>query len=129
MAWKKGDKNQYIFFRSIIFFVEIRLEKECIRFSVALAGYAKSALVKLHQLSYVFMMRLLCLQVTVSSHHPLSMISLLSMVHTFYVQVTDDDPDSITATLRARLTSNDPNLTTSERLQIRQFLEAYQQEG
>ncbi|XP_058207708.1 phosphoglucan phosphatase DSP4, amyloplastic isoform X3 [Rhododendron vialii] len=46
-----------------------------------------------------------------------------------YVQVTDDDPDSITAALRARLTSNDPDLTTSERLQIRQFLEAYQQEA
>ncbi|KAG5557166.1 hypothetical protein RHGRI_007435 [Rhododendron griersonianum] len=46
-----------------------------------------------------------------------------------YVQVTDDDPNSITAALRARLTSNDPNLTTSERLQIRQFLEAYQLEG
>lgn len=93
------------------------------KFFCSLSGlYAKSALVKLHQLSYVFMMRLL--QVTVSSHHPLSMISILSMVHTFYVQVTDDDPDSITAALRARLTSNDPNLTTSERLQIRQFLEA-----
>ncbi|KAE9465362.1 hypothetical protein C3L33_02732, partial [Rhododendron williamsianum] len=46
-----------------------------------------------------------------------------------YVQVTDDDPNSITAALRARMTSNDPNLTTSERLQIRQFLEAYQLEG
>lgn len=49
---KRRQKPIYIFPKHH-FFVEIRLEKECIRFSVALAGYAKSALVKLHQLSYM----------------------------------------------------------------------------
>ncbi|XP_052198680.1 phosphoglucan phosphatase DSP4, amyloplastic [Diospyros lotus] len=45
-----------------------------------------------------------------------------------YVQVTDDDPNSITAGLRKKLTSDDPDLTTHERLQIRQSLEAYPQD-
>ena len=45
------------------------------------------------------------------------------------VQVTtDDDPNSITAGLRKKLTSDDPDLTTHERLQIRQVLEAYPQD-
>lgn len=43
-------------------------------------------------------------------------------------QVTDDDPNSITAGLRKKLTSDDPDLTTHERLQIRQSLEAYPQD-
>jgi protein-tyrosine phosphatase len=46
-----------------------------------------------------------------------------------YVQVTDDDPDSVAAAQRERLMSNDPDLTTNERLQIRPFLEAYPEEA
>ncbi|KAF3434119.1 hypothetical protein FNV43_RR25222 [Rhamnella rubrinervis] len=42
-----------------------------------------------------------------------------------FVQVVDDDSSSVDATLRKRLTSDDPDLTTEERLKVRQFLEAY----
>lgn len=41
------------------------------------------------------------------------------------MQVVEDDPNSINATLRKRLTGDDPDLTTAERLKIRQFLEAH----
>lgn len=42
-----------------------------------------------------------------------------------FIQVADDDLSSDNATIRKRLTSDDPDLTTDERLKIRQFLEAY----
>ncbi|XP_057476617.1 phosphoglucan phosphatase DSP4, amyloplastic-like [Actinidia eriantha] len=42
-----------------------------------------------------------------------------------YIQVSDDDPSTITATLRKRLMGNYSDLTKDERLKIRQFLEAY----
>ncbi|PSR98055.1 Phosphoglucan phosphatase DSP4 [Actinidia chinensis var. chinensis] len=45
-----------------------------------------------------------------------------------YVQVSNDDPSTVTAPIRKRLTGNDPDLTKDERLTIRQFLEAYPQE-
>lgn len=41
------------------------------------------------------------------------------------MQVVEDDPNSTNATLRKRLTGDDPDLTTAERLKIRQFLEAH----
>ncbi|XP_061998374.1 phosphoglucan phosphatase DSP4, amyloplastic isoform X1 [Rosa rugosa] len=41
-----------------------------------------------------------------------------------YVQV-EDDPNSVNAIIRKRLMGDDPDLTTHERLKIRQFLEAY----
>lgn len=41
-----------------------------------------------------------------------------------YVQVSDDNPESITAKLRERLMADEPDLTKNERLIIRQFLEA-----
>ncbi|KAG8380584.1 hypothetical protein BUALT_Bualt06G0030700 [Buddleja alternifolia] len=41
-----------------------------------------------------------------------------------YVQVFDDNPSSISAAIRKRLTGDDPNLSTNERIIIRQFLEA-----
>ncbi|XP_059628392.1 phosphoglucan phosphatase DSP4, amyloplastic isoform X1 [Cornus florida] len=40
-----------------------------------------------------------------------------------YVAVLEDDPNSINAVLRERLTGDDPALTKDERLKIRQFLE------
>ncbi|KAK9911564.1 hypothetical protein M0R45_035462 [Rubus argutus] len=42
-----------------------------------------------------------------------------------YVQVVEDDPNSTNANIRKRLTGDDPDLTTHERLKIRQFLEAH----
>ncbi|KAH7537029.1 phosphoglucan phosphatase DSP4, amyloplastic [Ziziphus jujuba] len=42
-----------------------------------------------------------------------------------FVQVLDDDPSTANATLRERLTGDDPHLTSVERQKIRQFLEAY----
>ncbi|KAK1396550.1 Phosphoglucan phosphatase DSP4, amyloplastic [Heracleum sosnowskyi] len=41
-----------------------------------------------------------------------------------YVQVSDDNPESITAKLREKLMVDEPDLTKNERLIIRQFLEA-----
>ncbi|XP_062156171.1 phosphoglucan phosphatase DSP4, amyloplastic [Alnus glutinosa] len=41
-----------------------------------------------------------------------------------YVQVVDDDAESLRANLWKRLTSDDPDLTKNERQKIRQFLEA-----
>ncbi|KAM7526833.1 hypothetical protein LguiA_016735 [Lonicera macranthoides] len=41
-----------------------------------------------------------------------------------YIQVSDDNPDSISAVLWKRLAAADPELTKNERLIIRQFLEA-----
>ncbi|KAK4431066.1 Phosphoglucan phosphatase DSP4, amyloplastic [Sesamum alatum] len=41
-----------------------------------------------------------------------------------YVKVIDDDPSSISAAIRTRLTGDDPDLSTNERLIIKQFLEA-----
>ncbi|KAL3838245.1 hypothetical protein ACJIZ3_022836 [Penstemon smallii] len=41
-----------------------------------------------------------------------------------YVKVLDDSPSSISSAIRNRLTSDDPDLSTDERLVIRQFLEA-----
>ncbi|XP_022892567.1 phosphoglucan phosphatase DSP4, amyloplastic-like isoform X3 [Olea europaea var. sylvestris] len=41
-----------------------------------------------------------------------------------YVKVFDDNPSSIDAAIRNRLTGDDPDLTTNERSMIRQFLEA-----
>jgi hypothetical protein len=41
-------------------------------------------------------------------------------------QVVDDDADSLRGNLWKRLTSEDPHLTKYERLKIRQFLEAFQ---
>lgn len=43
-------------------------------------------------------------------------------------QVLDDNPDSISAAVRNRITSDDPDLTSDERLIIREFLEAYPDE-
>ncbi|XP_074272515.1 phosphoglucan phosphatase DSP4, amyloplastic [Silene latifolia] len=40
-----------------------------------------------------------------------------------YVEVLSDDPDGEIAQLRKRLTGDDPSLTSTERLTIRQFLE------
>ncbi|XP_021738563.1 phosphoglucan phosphatase DSP4, amyloplastic-like [Chenopodium quinoa] len=40
-----------------------------------------------------------------------------------YVVVSADDPDSDRAQVRKRLTGEDPDLTTNERIKIRQFLE------
>ncbi|XP_009796924.1 phosphoglucan phosphatase DSP4, amyloplastic isoform X1 [Nicotiana tabacum] len=45
-----------------------------------------------------------------------------------YVKVLDDNPDSISAAVRNRITSDDPDLTSDERLIIREFLEAYPDE-
>ncbi|KAL3649656.1 Phosphoglucan phosphatase DSP4, chloroplastic [Castilleja foliolosa] len=45
-----------------------------------------------------------------------------------YVTVFDDNPNSISAAIRSRLTGDDPDLSTDERLTIRQFLETYQGE-
>ncbi|KAF5466999.1 hypothetical protein F2P56_016875 [Juglans regia] len=42
-----------------------------------------------------------------------------------YVEVLDDNPDSLSAVLRKRLTGDDPGLTKDERLKVRQFLEAF----
>ncbi|KAB1218985.1 Phosphoglucan phosphatase DSP4, amyloplastic [Morella rubra] len=42
-----------------------------------------------------------------------------------YIQVLDDNTDSVSAVIRKRLTSDDPDLTKEERLKIRQFLEAF----
>ncbi|KAF5467000.1 hypothetical protein F2P56_016876 [Juglans regia] len=39
--------------------------------------------------------------------------------------VLDDNPDSLSAVLRKRLTGDDPGLTKDERLKVRQFLEAF----
>uniref|UniRef100_A0A5B7CFY1 Dual specificity protein phosphatase 4 n=1 Tax=Davidia involucrata TaxID=16924 RepID=A0A5B7CFY1_DAVIN len=41
-----------------------------------------------------------------------------------YIQVLDNDPDSFNATLRKRLTGDDPLLMNNDRLKIREFLEA-----
>ncbi|KAK6136145.1 hypothetical protein DH2020_030118 [Rehmannia glutinosa] len=40
-----------------------------------------------------------------------------------YVKIFDDNPSSISAAIRSRLTGDDPDLSTNERLIIRQFLE------
>lgn len=40
------------------------------------------------------------------------------------MQVSDNNPESITAKLRERLMADEPDLTKNERLIIRQFLEA-----
>ncbi|KAI8030047.1 Phosphoglucan phosphatase DSP4, amyloplastic [Camellia lanceoleosa] len=45
-----------------------------------------------------------------------------------YVQVSDDDPNSITAALRKRFMGDNCNLMKDERLKIREFLEAFPQE-
>ncbi|PIN19353.1 hypothetical protein CDL12_07973 [Handroanthus impetiginosus] len=45
-----------------------------------------------------------------------------------YVTVIDDNPDSISAAIRSRITGDDPDLSMNERLIIRQFLEAYPDE-
>lgn len=45
-----------------------------------------------------------------------------------FIQVADDDLSSVNATIRKRLTSDDPDLTTDERLKIRQLLDAYSDE-
>ncbi|XVE68734.1 hypothetical protein DITRI_Ditri09bG0093100 [Diplodiscus trichospermus] len=45
-----------------------------------------------------------------------------------FVQVVDNDPSSVNAATRKRLTSEDPDLTKEERMKIRQFLEAYPDE-
>ncbi|XVF82977.1 hypothetical protein PTKIN_Ptkin16aG0095700 [Pterospermum kingtungense] len=42
-----------------------------------------------------------------------------------FVHVVDNDPSSVNAAIRRRLTSEDPDLTKEERMKIRQFLEAY----
>ncbi|XP_041022039.1 phosphoglucan phosphatase DSP4, amyloplastic-like isoform X1 [Juglans microcarpa x Juglans regia] len=42
-----------------------------------------------------------------------------------YVEVLDDNPDSLSAVLRKRLTGDDPDLTKDERLKVGQFLEAF----
>ncbi|KAG6665560.1 hypothetical protein I3843_02G146900 [Carya illinoinensis] len=42
-----------------------------------------------------------------------------------YVEVVDDNPESVRGELRKRLTGDDPDLTKDERLKIRQFLEAF----
>lgn len=44
------------------------------------------------------------------------------------MQVLGDDHSSVGAALQSRLTADDPDLTKDERLQIRQFLEAYPDE-
>ncbi|KAL6130336.1 hypothetical protein ACLB2K_068716 [Fragaria x ananassa] len=41
-----------------------------------------------------------------------------------YVEIVEDDANSPNAIIRKRLTGDDPDLTTDERLKIRQFLEA-----
>ncbi|XP_030451147.1 phosphoglucan phosphatase DSP4, amyloplastic isoform X2 [Syzygium oleosum] len=45
-----------------------------------------------------------------------------------YIKVLGDDHSSVGAALRSRLAADDPDLTKDERLQIRQFLEAYPDE-
>ncbi|OMP07014.1 hypothetical protein COLO4_07701 [Corchorus olitorius] len=45
-----------------------------------------------------------------------------------FLHVMNNDPSSVNATVRQRLTSEDPDLTKEERLKIRQFLEAYSDE-
>ncbi|KAL7228580.1 hypothetical protein ACSBR2_007316 [Camellia fascicularis] len=45
-----------------------------------------------------------------------------------YVQVSDDDPNSITAALQKRFMGDNCNLMKDERLKIRKFLEAFPQE-
>ncbi|THF94187.1 hypothetical protein TEA_004450 [Camellia sinensis var. sinensis] len=45
-----------------------------------------------------------------------------------YVQVSDDDPNSITATLQKRFMGDNCNLMKDERLKIRKFLEAFPEE-
>ncbi|CAA0814422.1 Phosphoglucan phosphatase DSP4- chloroplastic [Striga hermonthica] len=45
-----------------------------------------------------------------------------------YVEVLDDDPSSISASIRSRLACDEPELSTSERLIIRQFIETYSDE-
>lgn len=45
-----------------------------------------------------------------------------------FMQVLDDDHSSAGAALRNRLNADDPDLTRDERLQIRQYLEAYPDE-
>lgn len=42
-----------------------------------------------------------------------------------YVQVSDEDPNSLTAALWKRMMGSDSDLTKDERIKIRQFLEAY----
>ncbi|KAB2597524.1 phosphoglucan phosphatase DSP4 [Pyrus ussuriensis x Pyrus communis] len=41
-----------------------------------------------------------------------------------YVDVVEEDPNSASAAIRKRMTGDDPQLTTEERLKIRQFLES-----
>ncbi|KAG8390544.1 hypothetical protein BUALT_Bualt01G0094500 [Buddleja alternifolia] len=45
-----------------------------------------------------------------------------------YIKVLDDNPSSTSAAIRNRLTSDDPDLSTNERLIIRQLLEAFPDE-
>ncbi|GER51237.1 dual specificity protein phosphatase (DsPTP1)family protein [Striga asiatica] len=45
-----------------------------------------------------------------------------------YVEVFDKDPSSISAAIRSRLAGDDPQLSTNERLIIRQFIETYPDE-
>ncbi|KAL6552762.1 Phosphoglucan phosphatase DSP4, chloroplastic [Orobanche hederae] len=46
-----------------------------------------------------------------------------------YVKVFDDNPSSMSAGIRDRLTGDDPDLSTNERLLIRQFLGTYKYPG
>lgn len=50
---------------------------------------------------------------------------VVSLFGFHFIQVLDDDPSTANATLRERLTGDDPHLTSVERQKIRQFLEAY----
>lgn len=52
------------------------------------------------------------------------LLSIDALIFSF-LQVLDDNTDSVSAVVRKRLTSDDPDLTKEERLKIRQFLEAF----
>ncbi|CAN6567910.1 unnamed protein product [Malus baccata var. baccata] len=41
-----------------------------------------------------------------------------------YVHVVEEDPNTASAAIQKRMTGDDPQLTTEERLKIRQFLES-----
>ncbi|XP_050210145.1 phosphoglucan phosphatase DSP4, amyloplastic [Mercurialis annua] len=59
---------------------------------------------------------------TYNEHEPVTSPNKDGHVNNF-VQVLSDDTDSISTAIRTRLTGEDPNLTSDERLKIREFLE------
>lgn len=63
--------------------------------------------------------------VWLSSEERAQSYSLKEEWYWWWVQVVNSDPNSGNGEVRKRLTSDDPDLTKEERIQIRRFLESY----